>query len=107
MNMKEPAGSDPNRLFFGKIKKEADLKSVSSLYSFGPAECLEAVLNCLSEGYFTSKNISNNSKTASYSEYSAKSDFEAPQTGHFQSLGMSLNGVPGFMPPSGSPSAGS
>ena len=30
--MKEPAGSDPNRLFFGKIKKEADLKSVSSLY---------------------------------------------------------------------------
>ena len=43
--MKEPAGSDPNRLFFGKIKKEADLKSVSSLYSFGPAECLEAVLS--------------------------------------------------------------
>lgn len=38
--MKEPAGSDPNRLFFGKIKKEADLKSVSSLYSFGPAERL-------------------------------------------------------------------
>ena len=22
MNMKEPAGSDPNRLFFGKIKKK-------------------------------------------------------------------------------------
>lgn len=60
--MKEPAGSDPNRLFFGKIKKEADLKSVSSLYSFGPAECLEVVLNCLSEGFFTSKNISDNSR---------------------------------------------
>lgn len=40
MNKKEPAGSDPNRLFFGKIKKEADLKSVSSLYSFVSAERL-------------------------------------------------------------------
>lgn len=39
--MKEPVWSDPNRLFFGKIKKEADLKSVSSpFYSFSPAERL-------------------------------------------------------------------
>ncbi len=82
MNMKEPAGSDPNRLFFGKIKKEANLKPASSPF-------IHSV------------------RRNAYSEYSAKSDFEAPQTGHFQSLGMSLNGVPGFMPPSGSPSAGS
>lgn len=28
--MKEPVWSDPNRLFFGKIKKEANLKPASS-----------------------------------------------------------------------------
>lgn len=48
-----------------------------------------------------------NLRRKSYSAYSAKSDFDAPQTGHFQSFGISLNGVPGLMPPSGSPYAGS
>ena len=33
--------------------------------------------------------------------------FRAPQTGQNQSFGMSSNAVPGGMPPSGSPSAGS
>lgn len=41
------------------------------------------------------------------SGYSAKSDLEAPHTGHFHEDGISLNGVPGFIPLSGSPSAGS
>lgn len=83
--MKEPAGSDPNRLFsinYLSKREEANLKPASFPF-------IHSV------------------RRNAYSEYSAKSDFEAPQTGHFQSLGMSLNGVPGFMPPSGSPSAGS
>ena len=36
-----------------------------------------------------------------------KSTLRAPHTGQYQSSGMSVNAVPGGMPPSGSPSAGS
>ena len=36
-----------------------------------------------------------------------KSALRAPHTGQYQSSGMSVNAVPGGMPPSGSPSAGS
>jgi len=36
-----------------------------------------------------------------------KSSFPTPQSGHDQSLGMSSNAVPGWIPLSGSPSAGS
>ena len=42
-----------------------------------------------------------------YSSYIVKSRLRAPHTGQNQSLGISSNGVPGGMPPSGSPSAGS
>ena len=39
--------------------------------------------------------------------YGLKSALRAPQTGQNQSSGMSVKAVPGGMPPSGSPSAGS
>ena len=41
------------------------------------------------------------------SSYGTKSFFRAPQTGQTHESGMSSNGVPGGIPPSGSPSAGS
>ena len=43
----------------------------------------------------------------SYASYGTKSTLRAPQTGQYQSSGMSVNAVPGGIPPSGSPSAGS
>jgi adenosylmethionine-8-amino-7-oxononanoate aminotransferase len=42
-----------------------------------------------------------------YPTYGSKSFLRAPQTGQNQSSGMSSKGVPGGMPPSGSPSSGS
>src|SRR5205807_4279934 len=42
-----------------------------------------------------------------YSSLGSKSRFRAPHTGQNHVSGMSSNGVPGGMPPSGSPSAGS
>jgi putative transposase len=42
-----------------------------------------------------------------YYSYGTKSALRAPQTGQYQSSGMSVNSVPGGIPPSGSPSAGS
>ena len=42
-----------------------------------------------------------------YSSYGSKSALRAPHTGQNQSSGIWSNGVPGGMPPSGSPSSGS
>ena len=64
-------------------------------------------LRCGPFGTLGPASLSVSVKTRQFSGYSAKSDLEAPQTGHFQLFGMSLNGVPGAIPPSGSPSAGS
>jgi hypothetical protein len=44
---------------------------------------------------------------AAQSSIGSKSAFEAPHSGHDQSAGKSSNAVPGAIPLSGSPSAGS
>src|SRR3989344_9667766 len=52
--------------------------------------------------------VMNNGKVRHvYSSTSSKSFLQAPQTGQIQSSGMSSKAVPGFIPPSGSPSLGS
>ena len=43
----------------------------------------------------------------SYSSTGENSSLPTPQSGHTQSSGMSSKAVPGAMPPSGSPTAGS
>ena len=67
-----------------------------------------AVLNRL-----ITRDLNNNTTTPTFSLYSiagqtsANADLSRPQSGQTQSSGISSNGVPGAMPFSGSPTAGS
>ena len=46
-------------------------------------------------------------ESPAYGHAGEKASLPSPHTGHTQSSGMSSKGVPGAMPPSGSPTAGS
>jgi adenosylmethionine-8-amino-7-oxononanoate aminotransferase len=78
---------------------EADLRRLVSITADAIAEA--------TAGELRSAASASGSHSGPQSSYSVKSRLRAPQTGQNQVSGMSSNAVPGGMPPSGSPSAGS
>ena len=75
-------------------------------------EVVDASDGCLEIPQFGTKHSLNVSVAAGiiiwhFAQAGEKSLLPTPQTGHTQSSGMSSNAVPGAMPPSASPSAGS
>ena len=85
----------------GRGESPSDFQAVSPYTWRGNWGRLQAVFQPQRHNY-----IHGTSSGSSYSILS-NSSLAAPQTGHTQSSGTSSKGVPGLIPPSGSPSSGS
>ena len=70
-------------------------------------ELVEITADAIAEATAVTSELRAAAKADPQSSYGTKSFLRAPHTGQNQSSGICSNAVPGAMPPSGSPSAGS